>query len=152
MQDTAQAGKSISRAYDEFARADLAAAAAWVRFFGLTDLHACTGMVYLACQDDQQAELNPAIEVLSRAIAERGPDMTRSQVFEITALATAYLRTGDVDCAIQTGHHAADLATQVRSIRVFDRLEPLQTAATAHPTGRQELRELAERIATLRAG
>lgn len=152
MQDAVQAGKSIGRAYDEFARADLASAAAWVRFFGPTDLQACTGMVYLACQDDRQAQLDPAIEILSRAVAERGSDMTRSQAFELTALATAYLRAGDVDCAIPAGLHATDLAEQLRSARVIDRLEPLQTAAAARSTGRQDLRDLAERIATLRAG
>lgn len=49
------------------------------------------------------------------------------------------------------GKQAVDMAEQIRSVRVVDRLAPLEEAARQrHHHG--DVRDLAERIATLRSG
>lgn len=149
--DTAQAFKSIGRAHDEFTRADHGAAPAWVRFFGTADHYASAGVMYASLPEATSAQLDQSVELLNRSLTERGPDMTRSRVFELTALATAYLRTGDRDCGVRAGREAVELAGTVRSVRTLDRLEPLQVAASEHGNHDSDLADLAERIATLRA-
>ena len=51
--------------------------------------------------------------------------MARSRTFELTALAVAVLRDGELDAGVTLGEEAVDLAQQVRSVRVLDRLKPL---------------------------
>jgi transcriptional regulator with XRE-family HTH domain len=148
--DVQQATKSIGRAQDEFARAALDDPPSWVRFFGAADLHASVGMVHLALSQACPDRLDDAAAELTTSLAERGDDMARSTVFELTALATVQLRTGESDAGIRTGHHALDLAEQVRSVRTIDRLRPLQVEARR---GRRTpgAEELAARITALRA-
>lgn len=110
---------SLARAHDAFARAD-SNTAPWVRFFHEADLDALSGVV--------NATLPPrtytaTTEHLYRAVEDRSPDMGRSQ--------------------------AVDLARRVRSVRVIDRLAPLQQAALDYRT-RGETADLAADIATLR--
>jgi hypothetical protein len=88
---------------------------------------------------------------LERGLAIRGTDMTRSKAFELTALATSHLIEGDLDQGTAVGQQAVDLAEQLRSVRVVDRLAPLEEAARLR-CHHSDLRELAERIATVRSG
>ena len=74
--------------------------------------------------------------------------MSRSRAFELTALATAHLRAGDRDHGCAVGNQAVDLAEQLRSTRVLERLQPLHAEAARHP-GDPDARQLAERITTL---
>jgi hypothetical protein len=149
--DAAQAFSSLGRAQDEFTRANRSDAPAWVQFFGIADHYASAGVVYAALPQATNAQLDQGIELLNRSLAERGPDMARSRVFELTTLATAYLRVRDRDCAAQVGRAAVELAGVVRSVRILDRLEPLQTTAAEQAGQDSDLANLAERIATLRA-
>jgi transcriptional regulator with XRE-family HTH domain/tetratricopeptide (TPR) repeat protein len=130
--DRSQAEASLHRAGDELARAEATTAAPWVRFFTAADLDALTGMAYLELTGRDPACIPPARDALTRAVAARGPDMTRSRTFELSALGTVLLRDGEEADGIRAGWQAADLAEQVRSVRVRDRLRPLaKQAATA---------------------
>jgi transcriptional regulator with XRE-family HTH domain len=151
LEDADQALKSVSRAQDEFARAKPDAAPAWVRFFGVADLHAMTGMAYAFLPGRDVQHLAHAIEHLALSLELRGDAMARSRIFELTALATVHLALGGLAEGIAYGHQAVDLAGQVRSVRTVDRLEPLTVEAGHYPE-RTDTRELVERIATLRAG
>jgi tetratricopeptide (TPR) repeat protein len=148
--DLTQAMKSLGRANDEFARANPECAPVWVRFFGPADLHALTGMASSELFRDQAVGLARAVEEFGASLAARGPEMTRSRVSELSALATVQLRLGDLSEALETGREAVALAEQVRSIRTLDRLAPLESAARARQSGHDDLRDLAERIAALR--
>jgi transcriptional regulator with XRE-family HTH domain/tetratricopeptide (TPR) repeat protein len=150
--DAAQALKSIGRSQDEFARADPADTKAWVRFFGAADLNASAGVVYVSLPSASSTQLDNGIGYLLDSLRERGQDMARSRIFELTALAAAHLRAGDTDCAVRVGREALGLAAAVRSVRILDRMEPLQTAAARYGERNTDLRDLTERIATLRAG
>lgn len=150
MGDGARALKSIERAQDEFGRSESQATPPWVQFFGLADLHALIGVVQLALHETGHGALDSAIEALCRSIAIRGPDMARSQVFELTALATAHLVAGAVDQALPIANNAIDLAEGIRSTRVLDRFEPFQSAAHRYHPGHSDLRDVGVRIATLR--
>lgn len=149
--DAVQAFKSLGRAQDEFARAEPSQAPAWVRFFGAADLHATIGVVHVSLPKLTRKHCGQATSSLERGLAIRGQDMTRSKAFELTALATAHLVEGDLDHGAIVGHEAVDLADQLRSVRVIDRLAPLQQAGRQHQH-HSAVRELAERIATLRPG
>jgi tetratricopeptide (TPR) repeat protein len=149
--DADQAFTSLGRARDEFTRADRSTAPAWVRFFGIADHYASAGVVYASLPEATSTQLDQGVELLNQSLEQRGPDMARSRTFELTTLATAYLRTGDRDCGVQAGREAVELAGAVRSVRTLDRLEPLQLAASEHAAQDSDLRDLAERIATLRA-
>lgn len=148
--DQLQTQRSINRAQDEYARADRSNAPAWVRFFGDADLHASIGIAYGSQETASEAHLKDAIDQIQQAIALRGPDMARSRIFELTALAVAQLRAGDREGALRAGYEAAANAASVRSVRTLDRLEPLQDLAKEHSTDK-DLRDLVHRIATLRA-
>lgn len=150
--DAAQALKSMGRSQDEFARADRAETKAWVRFFGGADLNASAGMVHVSLPGASSGQLDAGISYLRDSLRQRGQDMTRSRIFELTALAVASVRAGDTDCAVRVGNEAVGLAATVRSVRILDRMEPLQTAAAKYGGRSSDLHSLAERIATLRAG
>jgi transcriptional regulator with XRE-family HTH domain len=138
--DQPQADKSLHRAADEFARADPATADPWVQFFTAADLDATRGMTYLELADRDPSWIPVARDALTRAVAARGPEMTRSLAFELSALGVALLRDGEQDQGLKVGWQAADLAEQVRSVRVRDRLRPLAgQAATATGSGAAEL-------------
>ncbi len=144
--DAELALKSIHRARDEFARSGGRPFPAWVNFFGPADLDALSGMVYSDLGDDH---LDVASEFLTSALGGRDPSMTRSKVFELTALATVQLRAGELNSAIANGHQVVALATQIRSKRILDRLAPLQAAACAR--SHADAQDLAQRIAAVRA-
>ncbi|HEU4425688.1 MAG TPA: helix-turn-helix domain-containing protein [Pilimelia sp.] len=145
-----QAFKSIGRAQDEFARADVAEAPAWVRFFGSADLDASIAMTRAFLPEPTPKQRAEAIAGFTRSLAVRGSQMARSRAFELTALARVHLQDGDLDHGAKIGHQAVDLAEEVRSIRVVDRMASLLAEAERHPT-RTDVRSLAERIVTLRA-
>lgn len=144
--DAELALKSIHRARDEFARSCGRPLPAWVNFFGPADLDALSGMVYADLTDEH---LDVASEFLTKALEGRNPSMTRSRVFELTALATVQLRAGELNSAIANGHQVVALASQIRSKRILDRLAPLEAAAVARPHA--DAQDLAQRIATVRA-
>jgi hypothetical protein len=74
--------------------------------------------------------------------------MARSRAFELTALAKVHLQDGDLDHGVSVGHQAVDLAEEIRSIRVVDRMAPLLAEAKQHSV-HADARRLAERIGAL---
>lgn len=145
--DRAQAETSLHRAGDELARAEATTAAPWVRFFTTADLDASIGMTYLELSGRDPACIPSARDALTRAVAARGPDMARSRAFELSALGTVLLRDGEEDEGIRAGWQAVELAEQVRSVRVRDRLRPL--AEQAATTASSDATDLAHRLQAL---
>jgi hypothetical protein len=134
------------QATETFARADVAGAPGWARFFNATDLSAMVGTVgtELALRVDP-TYTRQAIPALTTALVGYGPDMARSRSFNLSALATNHLLDGDIDQAVVIGTKAVEASEGLKSARTKDRMRPLQHQATqraAHP----EARELSERI------
>ncbi len=148
--DIRQALKSMGRAEDQFIRSDLGSAPTWVRFFGHADVYASAAMVHAISPEQTAKDRQQAVNGFTRSLTNRGPEMARSRAFELTALATVHLQDGDLDEGVRLGHQAADLAEQVRSVRITDRMAPLQAEVARH-THHADVADLAERIATLRA-
>ena len=146
--DAAMTVRALDRAHDELARGG-GAPAPWVSFFADADLEALAGMAWLELAVHDPARLADARQNLSAAVAVRPDAMTRSLVFELTALATATLLDGDVDEGVSVGARAVDLAERVHSARVLDRLAPLGRAAAASGSA---ARDLAHRVAAVVAG
>ncbi|MEV4378525.1 helix-turn-helix transcriptional regulator [Streptosporangium sp. NPDC049644] len=149
--DSDLALKSINRAADELARARDRESPAWVSFFGAADLDATSGMVHADLAETHlDSHLGIAERFLTDALGQRDPSMARSRAFELTALATVQLRAGDMTAGIANGNEAVTLATEIRSMRITDRLAPLQAVAMmrAHAGDAQDL---ARRISVVRA-
>ncbi|WP_424533930.1 helix-turn-helix domain-containing protein [Sphaerisporangium viridialbum] len=140
--------KSISRARDEYARADRDAAPAWVRFFGDADIEAARGMTHASLARTHPGHLSKAAELLSNSVRNRDQNMARSKVFELIGLATVQLRLGEVEEGLENGHEAVRLVAQIRSVRTIDRLDPLMDAAAERPHD-SGARELCRRIKDL---
>ncbi|MDG4768546.1 helix-turn-helix transcriptional regulator [Solwaraspora sp. WMMD406] len=147
--DRKQMDRSIGRAKDEFIRADHGTAQAWVRFFGEADLYASIGVAMASLTDANDADVSDAIRFLNQALDHRGADMTRSRIFEATALAVAHLRGGDDKAGKRAARDAVASAATVRSIRTLDRLQPLQEIATRYPAD-SDIQAIANDIKTLR--
>nr|MDT0657203.1 helix-turn-helix transcriptional regulator [Micromonospora sp. DSM 115978] len=148
--EDAQAMRSIGRAQDEFARAERGRAPGWVRFFCASDLHALTGMVHAALPEPTDTRITAAIDELTASLALREHAMARSRVFELTALATMFVRASDPVGALRAGIQAAELAEEIRSIRTIDRLRPLHDEVQRWPKPNDDLSALAAKISALR--
>jgi tetratricopeptide (TPR) repeat protein len=147
MGEATPATHSLNRATDEFARAERAAAAPWVTFFGEIELQAMTGLTQLELSAHDPKLVPSARTTLTATVQARGEQMARSHAFDTTALAVACLRDGDEVEGLRLGHEAASMADNLRSGRVVDRLGPLAVqagAATASDAG-----DLVQRITTL---
>lgn len=144
-----QTMKLLNRTRDEFSRANLAEAADWVKFFDETDVHAMIGTVHTALA----ATVDPshtkfAIPALSRAIDGYGDNMARSKAFNLSALAVNHLVEGDVDHGAKVGRQAVELAVNLKSKRVVDRLDTLQAEALKRGNN-ADARDLAEQITNI---
>jgi transcriptional regulator with XRE-family HTH domain len=108
----------------------------------LPDLLSVTGAAQL-----QLGNLSEAVADLSYALGARPAVATRSHATDGAALATAYLRAGEVELGLSTGHRAVDAARQMPSARVRGGLARLHLELV----GRSDIpsRELAERVAGL---
>lgn len=151
MDNDVQAMKLLGRARDELARADLADAPDWARFFNETDMHAMTGSVHTELGRTSAAYTASAIPALSRALDGYDDSMGRSRAFMTAELATNHLRQGDVDHGLRTARRALELAHGLKSARVTDRMKPLH-AEIARRRNDPDARELAEEIAVRRRG
>ncbi len=145
MGDDVQAKKLLGRSRDELARADPNDTPDWARFYNDTDMYAMIGTVHneLAAYDPRHAAV--AIPAFGQALARYDDSMGRSQAFNLTMLATSYLRQGDVDHGIQVGRKALLAASAVKSKRVIDRLKPLEIEAARRSTN-PDSRDLAHLI------
>ncbi|MGH3753471.1 MAG: hypothetical protein ACRDRP_12380 [Pseudonocardiaceae bacterium] len=141
---TEDASYAIQRAKAMFADADPdSARPSWMDpAQALPDLLSVTGAAQL-----QLGNLPEAVADLSRALAGRPEAAVRSRATDGAALATAYLRAGEVERGLGTGHQAADAARHMPSARVRDGLARLKLELV----GRSDTpsRELAERVAGL---
>jgi transcriptional regulator with XRE-family HTH domain len=151
--DDRQAVVENARAQDEYQRAQSdAERPPWLTFFNGAELQALRGtsLAYLPEPTPQQRA--EAISKFTLSTALRELPMARSRAFELTMLAWMLVDNGDKDEAVRVGNAALDLAGQIRSQRVIDRLTPLRRALERHPDN-GDLRDLVQRIRGLsRAG
>jgi transcriptional regulator with XRE-family HTH domain len=146
-----QTMKLIGRTRDEFARANLAEAEDWVRFFNETDVYAMIGTVHtVLAHNGFPKHTQYAIPALTRAIDSYGEEMARSKAFNLSALATNHLLDGDIDHGAKIGIQAVDVAEHLKSVRVRDRMLPLKDEADKRRNN-SHARELSDNIGRLYA-
>ncbi|HEV8560033.1 MAG TPA: helix-turn-helix transcriptional regulator [Actinophytocola sp.] len=146
-----QTMKLIGRTRDEWARANMAEAEDWVRFFNETDVYAMIGTVHtVLAHNGFPKHTQYAIPALTRAIESYGEEMARSKAFNLSALATNHLLDGDIDHGVKIGNGAVDLAEHLKSNRVKDRLKPLKDEADKRRNN-TSARELSDNIGRLYA-
>nr|WP_242613435.1 helix-turn-helix transcriptional regulator [Herbihabitans rhizosphaerae] len=140
----------VGRTRDEWQRAQGKEVEDWVRFFGETDVYGMIGTVHtVLAQGEHPEHTKFAIPALTRCIDLYGEEMTRSKTFGLSLLATNHLLDGDVDHGAKLGRTAIDLASDLKSVRAKDRMEPLQIEA-AKRRNSSDARDLAEIIAKFR--
>jgi tetratricopeptide (TPR) repeat protein len=130
MGEDVQAQKLLDRSQDELARANLAEAPDWARFYNETDMYAMVGTVHTELSAFDPCHAAIAISAFDQALARYDESMGRSQAFTLTMLATSHLRQGDVDHGVHVAHKALMLASRMESKRVIDRLKPVEIEAT----------------------
>ncbi|GAA3364290.1 MULTISPECIES: helix-turn-helix transcriptional regulator [Saccharopolyspora] len=145
-----QVQKMVGRTKDEFARANVAEAPDWVRFFNENDLHGMIGSAHdaLAVFDpDRYAPL--AVAETIKCNEAYGADMQRTHVFGLSLQATNHIRAGDLQEGIKVGRSALQIGEKVKSARVADRLKPLELEAGRHRMN-SDARDLSEEIRRFR--
>jgi transcriptional regulator with XRE-family HTH domain len=141
-----EADRALGLAEEQLAKANLTEAPGWARFFDETDLFALQGMTYLALGEYDQRFTAKAIDRLRESTDLRVPEMARSKAFDLTALAVAHYRQGDLDHGSVVANAALDAAGVLKSARAIDRLRPLAAEAARRPDA-AEVREVGERLA-----
>ncbi|GAB3286360.1 helix-turn-helix domain-containing protein [Parasphingorhabdus pacifica] len=142
--------KMVGRTKDEFARADVAEAPDWVRFFNENDLHGMIGSAHDALavfEPDRYAPI--AVAETIKCNEAYGADMQRTHVFGLSLQATNHIRAGDLQQGIKVGRNALQIGEKVKSARVADRLKPLQLEAGRHRMN-SDARDLSEQIRRFR--
>lgn len=123
----------VGRTKDEFARAEASEAPDWVRFFNINDLHGMIGSAHDALavfSPDRHAPI--AVAETIKCNEAYGSDMQRTHVFGLSLQATNHIRAGDLQQGIRVGRQALQIGHKVKSVRVADRLKPLQLEAGKH--------------------
>ena len=145
-----QALARLGGARDEYARTEREEAPTWVQFVGAAEMQALRATTLAFLPEPTAQQRAEAIERLYLSTALRELPMARSRAFELTVLAYVLLQDGVIAQAVDIGNQAVDLAAQVRSQRIIDRLTPLRAAVERHPT-HGDVRDLGERIDRLRS-
>jgi transcriptional regulator with XRE-family HTH domain len=148
--DPRQTLAGIGRARDEYGAAEQEDTPHWISFFDSAELTALRGMALATLPDPTPQQRAEAIDRFTVSTALRELPLARSRTFEHTALAWLLLANGDIDEGVRVGHQAVDLANELRSKRVIDRMAPLRAGVQQHLT-HEDVRELSERINALRA-
>jgi transcriptional regulator with XRE-family HTH domain len=142
--------KMVGRTKDEFARANIAEAPDWVRFFTENDLHGMIGSAHDALavfEPDRYAPI--AVAETIKCNEAYGADMQRTHVFGLSLQATNHIRAGDLQQGIKVGRNALQIGEKVKSARVADRLKPLELEAGKHRMN-SDARDLSEEIRRFR--
>ncbi|MET0233373.1 MAG: tetratricopeptide repeat protein [Kibdelosporangium sp.] len=121
---------ALGRMQNEYAAADPAEVPSWATFFTDIDVAAMIGSVYT----DLARFVDPvyarrAVPALQTAVDHYGDRMIRSRVFCLISLAVNRLLLHDVDQAVDTGRDALVQGRTVQSVRLLDRLRPLENEA-----------------------
>jgi transcriptional regulator with XRE-family HTH domain len=147
--DARQMTNFLGKAGDEVARAERDTSAVWVRFFSDVEITALTGMAHLALSYTRPAYVESARAILAQMLTARNTDMARSRAFDLTALATACLRDGDIDNGVCLGWKVAIVADRLSSARVTDRLRLLADAVRAKAKTSSDAADLYHHLSNL---
>jgi HEPN domain-containing protein len=112
---------SVLSAEKHYERARSAAEPEWLSFYTEAELAADLGR----CLRDS-GDAGEATRLIGHALDGYESWRVRSRCFVQTDLASAHLVSGDYDQAAAMGHEAVEMATQVTSSRVVERLRSLQ--------------------------
>lgn len=132
--DTGACDRAAGQAIDHFTRADPAEAAPWVAYVNATEVAAMQGSARyrLALATGDATHAASAIPFMQQAVQGYGPDCALPRAINVTGLAGAYARTGDLEAAVHTGHQAVEEITALASPRAYDRLRILDTVLQPH--------------------
>ncbi|MET7457834.1 hypothetical protein ABZT03_39505 [Streptomyces sp. NPDC005574] len=139
---TAQAGEALAEAKpgDE---------PYWIAYFDQAELAGTTGgrLLDLARHDPRKHAEAAATEI-RHALAQRGPEASRSHALDRIGLAQCHFLLGDLSAAVDETHRAVDAARATRSSRVRAQLGDLYPYTVGSSAGRP-MREARDRIRDL---
>jgi transcriptional regulator with XRE-family HTH domain len=144
--DSRQAVACIGRARDEFGRCEHDPAPPWLAFFDAAEVQAMRGTALAHLTNPTPEQRDEAIDRFAYSTALRELPFARSRAFELTALAWLLVDNNELEHGLRIGHEAVDVAQNIRSQRVIDRMGPLRASLTRrrnHPDARDLLARIA---------
>jgi hypothetical protein len=125
----------------------------WIAHVTPAEVNAITGGAMYRLAQHDRGYAPKAVEPLLSAIDTFGDEYARSRAINLTSLAGAYFQVGDLDTAVATGHQAITEISELRSVRILDRLRTLAEVAEpySHRCDVAELRQHIYETITMRS-
>ncbi|MGH3721053.1 MAG: transcriptional regulator [Pseudonocardiaceae bacterium] len=150
MKDDEMAQKLLDRSESELALAELHNEVPnWAQDYDSREMFAMIGTVHAELAATKPRHTNIAIPALRECLALYDTSTARSRTFNLTSLATSYLRDGEVNLGIQTGRKTLLTVPAIKSTRVLDRLQPLESELMKRPHN-SDSRDLCHQIRQFR--
>lgn len=156
LQDREMAQKLLDRSQSELARAEQNNETPnWAQSYDGREMVAMLGTVHaeLTSHPDLASFASEhvaiAIPALHEVIARYDRSTARSRTFNLTTLATSYLREGEINQGVQFGRQTLMTVPTMKSKRVLDRLKPLEIELARRPHN-ADCRELCHLIRVYR--
>jgi len=150
LRDDVMAQKLLDRSESELARAELHNELPnWAHDYDSREMFAMIGTVHSELSAAEPRHAATAIPALHEALALYDNRTARSRTFNLTTLATSYLRDGEVTQGIQVARKTLMTVPTVKSTRVLDRLKPLEKELARLPNN-SDSRELCQLIRVYR--
>ncbi|MGH3772518.1 MAG: transcriptional regulator [Pseudonocardiaceae bacterium] len=151
LRDGEMAQKLLERSESELARAELHNEMPnWAYDYDNREMFAMIGTVHAELADGEPRHAAIAIPALHESLASYDDSTARSRTFNLTTLATSYLRDGEINLGIQMGRKAVMAVPEMKSTRVLDRLKPLELELARLPNS-SDSRDLRHLIRTYRS-
>lgn len=120
--ETDQAISASKRAVAEFGRGGHEVVPVWFEFYDTAELQSLVAATYATLPEPTAQQRQVAIEGLYVATAMRDSMMVRSRALDLIELARLLTLAGKQDEAARVAKDASELAEQVRSMRVAERI------------------------------
>lgn len=145
-----QAIDALEQARRWFECIDQALEPAWMRFYEAGELLAQYGRVYrdLARSDSRHAPV--AVDYVTQAVANFGSANVRSTALNKVGLCSAWFLAGESDQALAAGRDVLNLAPQLTSRRVLERITNIRRDIPTHQK-RSDVNEFAHSLAAIAA-
>jgi hypothetical protein len=144
--DTSASEQAQGRSFDLADRIGEDSQPSWLYWMRPSDVTTWAGATALELEQPRRAD-----ELLTQGIRAMAPDRPLSgQVISNVQLASARIRTGELDGAVETSHRVLDLAARRLSPRALDNISTLRQELDPHVAS-PTVRDLADRISDLTA-
>jgi transcriptional regulator with XRE-family HTH domain len=145
--DSAACLRALDIAADRWDSAEQSPDASRGPHISASEITARHGHCYVLMSRRDSPRAAQAVSMLETAVADFAVTAPRSRAANLPGLATAYLRTGDLDAAVRTGREALDTILALGVPRLLTRLRSFRQCTTPFKT-RPDVADLRHHLAT----